>query len=185
MRILVWKWKDGDWHPEQLTGLFRIGCAAALMSIDPVRADAIAVVVVAEAGSNIVGVRGSLLPAGISALRDRDKIDLIGETYWVSAECSPREEIYDPLRHGSDVRCFMTKARLRAGEPITVCVGTATAPCGTVYRQRAWADLLTRPGFRCPNCSYDPRAELWKPPVPLERPLPFSQALRAMQEARQ
>ena len=193
MRVLVWKWLIDAWHPEHLAGLFRLSgrkrgdpsaCNAALIAVDPVRSDAIAVVVVAEAGSGKVRLQGNPLPVGMSAIRDRTRIDLIGESYWVSAECMPRQESYDPQRHGPDVRCFMTKARLRAAEPITICTGNAAAFCGTIYRRKAWLDLLARPGFRCPNCSCDPQAELWKPPAPVVRPPTFLQLLGALQEAR-
>jgi hypothetical protein len=106
----------------------------------------------------------------LTPLQDRDRLTVGEQLFWLSAECRAEETEYDPARHGRDVFCFMTKARLREREPVTICPGRPGALCGMIYKRAAWEALVEQPGgFCCPNCSFNPLAPPWKPAVPTPR----------------
>lgn len=110
---------------------------------------------------------GVPLPSGAHLLRHADRLDYAGRTYWVAAVREVREVPYDAAVHGDDVYCYITKSRLRAGEPIVVCPGRPGAPCDAIYRKPAWEMALeANARFRCPRCRFEPAAGEWRPTVP-------------------
>ena len=132
--------------------------------------EAIAAVLVPLSCADCLTINKLSLTAGLFALRDRDHLQFHNHSFWVSATCMTEETEYDPARHGPDVFCFMTKARLREGEEITICPGQPGVACGTIYKRAAWNAFVEQPGgFRCPNCSFDPHAPAWQPSLPAPR----------------
>jgi len=117
--------------------------------------------------SGSVARNGVPLPGGVHLVRHKDRIDYRGKSYWVAVEHDVRVVLYEPDVHGADVYCFVTKARLRAGEEIVICPGRPGADCGVIYRRPAWdmaRESNTR--FRCPRCGFDPGAGDWQPTLP-------------------
>ena len=161
---------DARWLEE--TGRLSHSATADAPMIAPLHAgrDAIAAVLVPLSCVNCVSVNKLSLTAGLFALQDRDHLQFHNHSFWVSAACVAEETEYDAARHGPDVFCFMTKARLREGEAVTVCPGRPAAACGTIFKRAAWNAFVEQPGgFRCPNCSFDPHAPAWQPPLPVPR----------------
>lgn len=117
-----------------------------------------AAVIVPEGAPFAIRRNDGRLRAGLHALSHADRLDVPGFTVWVSAEGAPEETTYDPGRHGKDVFCSRTKARLRAGEPIVICPGISAVSCGAVYRKPAWET-----GLRCHLCGFDPSRPRWRP----------------------
>lgn len=136
-----------------------------LMPVSSASGAAAALLVPYSAGS--ITRNGVPLPAGVHLVRHKDRLDYGGESYWVAVEHEVRVASYDPDVHGADVYCFVTKARLRAGEEIVVCPGRPGAACGVIYRKPAW-DMAREANarFRCPRCGFDPGAGDWEPALP-------------------
>lgn len=172
MNTVCWKLIDGEFAKHVLTRPHWISAKGELVDqplpdvplVSPLTADALAVLLVPPAAEYRVAVNRLSLPAGLRALQERDRLDFERNSFWFSVEASPQQSQYDPASHGPDVFCFMTKARLRDGEPITICPGCPQATCGMIYKTSAWQALVgQKGGFRCPNCSFDPHAPPWKP----------------------
>ena len=73
--------------------------------------------------------------------------------------------VYDPAKHGEDVRCIVSHARLSPGQPIAVCPGTAQTECGVIYLRESWQ--LIQQGeapVKCPNCRFERPHSQWRPP---------------------
>lgn len=144
---------------------------------------AIAALLVGESCGGVTR-NGVPLPAGAHLLAHADRLDFEGHTWWVAAACEVREVPFDPLVHGEDVYCYITKARLRPGDPVVVCPGCPGAGCGAIYRQAAWdMAVSSNARFRCPRCGFEPAAGEWRPEVPeasnLERLFELARARRA------
>lgn len=137
----------------------------ALM-IAPVRGagDAVAVALIPPQLSRYASHNGVPLPAGMTVLRHADRIDFKSHTLWVSVAADAKHIKYTPHEHGQDVFCFITKARLKQGEPITICPGRPEQPCGMIYKRVAWEMALEASTFKCPNCQFDPHQPPWEPP---------------------
>lgn len=131
----------------------------------------LAAVLVPDDLAGYVVINGSPIASGLAATRHADCVEIDGQKFWTSGESSPQETDYSPAKHSADVFCFLTKARLREGEPITICPGPPGRPCGMIYKRAAWQTVVTQSGrFRCPNCSFDPQAPRWTPPIPPPHP---------------
>ena len=103
---------------------------------------------------------------GLHELRHADRLELRRETFWISTEFSAEETDYDPAKHPPDAFCFLTKARLSEGDPITICPGTPDTACGMVYKRAAWVMAQqSATAFGCPNCGFTPARAAWTPPV--------------------
>jgi hypothetical protein len=98
-------------------------------------------------------------------MKHGDRLDVGAKTFWVSCERLPDQTEYVPETHGSDVFCFITKARLQENEPITICPGRSGVRCGMIYKRAAWDLALESSTFKCPNCQFDPHAATWEPPA--------------------
>jgi predicted RNA-binding Zn-ribbon protein involved in translation (DUF1610 family) len=136
-----------------------------LLPIEPF-SQAIAVVLVPMRVAGQIAHNGVPLAAGLKELRHADCLTLGGATFWVSAEFAAVAAEYDPARHPPEAFCFLTKARLQAGDPIVICPGSADGPCGMIYRQAAWQMAQESAAFRCPNCGFAPSDASWAPPRP-------------------
>jgi len=106
-------------------------------------------------------VNGSRVSAGMLLLHHGDRIDAGGNTYWVAASVTPREELYDPEVHDPDQFCFRTKIRFSPGDPVVLCPGPPGRRCGILYSKAAWATGLP---CHAQSCQFDPKAPAWQPP---------------------
>lgn len=131
----------------------------------------IAVVFVnAQSSAELVALNGSPVRNGLHLLRHADRLDLAGRSFWVSAESSLRRTQYAADHHGAEVRCGLTKARLREGQAIVICPGVPGTPCGVVYKAQAWDAVITaNPQMKCTHCGYRPGQSTWQPPIPKPR----------------
>lgn len=142
----------------------RCGSAVMIVPIQPSR-QAVAAALVPDAMSGEVSRDGIPLAAGLHELPHGARLEIDEATYWVSAESVPEEASYQPELHGRDVFCFYTKARLAAGDAITICPGTPGKICRVIYRRSSWETALQAPRpFKCPNCKFDPKQSQWQPP---------------------
>jgi hypothetical protein len=130
-------------------------------------AGVIGALVVAVSSSRRVSLNGIPLAAGIHLLRHADRVDVDQQTYWISTQATIEEATYDPALHGEEVFCFMTKARLAAGQPIKICPGVPGTDCGVIYKAAAWdMAMQSSTPLKCPSCGYRPGQAEWHPPVP-------------------
>lgn len=125
------------------------------------------IVMVSEQAAGQIACNGIPLALGMHALRHADRFEIRLETYWISVEYSVEETEYDPSRYPPNSFCFLTKARLVAGDPIAICPGTPDIPCGMIYKLSVWK-MTQQSGttFRCPNCGHSPARAGWAPPEP-------------------
>jgi hypothetical protein len=134
---------------------------------------AIAVLLVPTALADRMTSNGVPLAAGMHLLRHTDRLEYAGRVYWVAASAEICEVPYDAAVHGDDLYCFLTKARLRAGEPIVVCPGRPGVACDAKYRKAAWEMAqATNTRFKCPRCGFEPGAGEWRPTLPRPSRLP-------------
>jgi hypothetical protein len=112
-----------------------------------------------------VAVNGAVVAQGLYPLRHADRLDIARRRLWISAEFAPLRTQYAPASHGADVRCCLTKSKLRAGQDIVICPGVPGTRCGVVYKAQAWdAVIQQNPQMKCPNCGYRPQESAWQPP---------------------
>lgn len=131
--------------------------------------DVVAVALIPESLDCLV--KHNCLPAnsGMLTLRHADRLDIATQvthstqSFWIAVGCEVELTEYKPGEHCADAYCFLTKARLREGERIAICPGTAERSCGTIYKLSAWEAMLTQPDFRCANCTFDPKQPAWRP----------------------
>lgn len=139
--------------------------AVTIQAVSPVEG-IIGVLLVRPDAPGVV-LNASLVRHGIHPLRHGDRLDVGGRAYWFSADLSPVETTFDPDLHGADVRCCLTKARLRPGQAIVICPGVPGTKCGVIYRADAWAAVIqANRSMKCHNCGYRPGATHWEPPRP-------------------
>lgn len=152
-------------EPIHLTGGQPQAITPRLIPLTSASGAAAALLVPHSAGA--ITRNGVPLPGGVHLVRHKDRLDYGGETYWVAVEHEVRVTLYEPDVHGADVYCFVTKARLRAGEEIVICPGKPGATCGVIYKKPAW-DMAREANarFRCPRCGFDPGAGDWQPAPP-------------------
>lgn len=113
----------------------------------------------------LVAVNNVVVAQGLHPLRHTDQLDIAQQRLWISAEFAPLRTPYDPASHGADVRCCLTKTKLRAGQDIVICPGVPGTRCGVVYKAQAWdAVIQQNPQMKCPNCGYRPHESAWQPP---------------------
>lgn len=141
--------------------------------------DVVAAAIVADDLAHRVKLNRLPVVAGLLTLRHADRLDVGPRAYWIAVGSAAEMTSYSPDRHNQDVYCFLTKARLREGEEIAVCPGSPGRTCGTIYKRSAWEAMLTQPGFRCANCSFDPQQPAWRPPS-LRRTRPLESILELL-----
>jgi hypothetical protein len=113
----------------------------------------------------LVAVNRIAVAPGLHPLRHADRLDIADRRFWISAEFAPQRTQYVPASHGADVRCYLTKAKLREGQDIVICPGFAGTRCGVIYTTQAWdAVIQQNPQMKCPNCGYRPTESAWQPP---------------------
>ena len=113
----------------------------------------------------LVAVNGVVAARGLQLLRHADRLDVANRRFWISAESAPLRTQYAPASHGPDVRCCLTKTKLREGQEIVICPGVPGTRCGVFYKAQAWdAVIQQNPHMKCPNCGYRPTATAWQPP---------------------
>jgi hypothetical protein len=122
--------------------------------------EGLALLVTPEPFEGRLARNGQLVAAGIEVLRHGDRLEIDDLRVWVSAAAVPIESTYDPALHGDEAFCARTRSRLRPGEPIVICPGTESTPCGALYKAEAWTV-----GRRCHQCGRASGATAWKPPV--------------------
>lgn len=138
--------------------------------IHPLRGGSGAVAMLLNRGRRAVAVNGVPVPSGMRLLWHADRLDVSGRTFWISAATSVEQGAYDPALHGDDVFCFLTKARLTAGQQITICPGVPGASCGVIYKAEAWEMAMHSANpMKCPNCGFRPGAAEWQPSQPRTR----------------
>ncbi|HUG93201.1 MAG TPA: hypothetical protein VML55_20335 [Planctomycetaceae bacterium] len=135
------------------------------------REGAVAIVLVPEALTGRVARNGVPLPAGAHLAGHADRLEHAGRQFWLAASAGVEHAEFSPGVHGGDdVYCFITKARLRAGDAIVICPGRPGAGCGMISRREAWEMALeSSPRFRCGSCGFDPRAAEFTPPAARQR----------------
>ena len=124
----------------------------------PAQRGGIAMLLVPDGLDGRLTRNGHRLAAGAHLIAHADGLAWEGLRVWVAREEAPTEAVYDPEVHGPDVFCARTRSRLRPGEPVVICPGTATTECGVLYRAAAWMNL------RCHLCGFNPGGEAWSPP---------------------
>lgn len=124
----------------------------------------IAAALIPETLRDVVRHNRTAVSAGLLPLRHGDQIEVGAQSFWFASGSAAELTDYQSSQHGSDVFCFLTKARLGDGEPIAICPGTATQGCGTIYKLSAWQAMLTQDNFRCASCGFDPNQPAWQPP---------------------
>jgi hypothetical protein len=189
----VWSIRKGTPAARRLTGAAALCSDLAVEAADPrlprlipttAAPGAIAALLVGESSGGGIARNGVPLPAGAHLLVHADRLDFGEHTWWVAAACEVSEVPLDPLVHGEDVYCYITKARLRAGDPVVVCPGRPGGGCGAIYRKAAWdMALAANARFRCPRCGFEPAAGEWRPELPeasnLARLFELARAYRA------
>jgi hypothetical protein len=103
-------------------------------------------------------LNGRALAPGLHLMRPRDRLEVGGRTCWLGVELRADETVFDPERHGKDVFCCRTKARLQPGDAIAICPGSESKDCGAIYKLSAW-----QAGGPCHVCRFDPKAPSWRP----------------------
>ncbi len=143
----------------------RLSDAVMLAAIAPL-GDVVAVALIPETLDRVV--RHNRIPAmsGTLTLRHADRLDIAAHSFWIAVGTEAEFTQYSASEHNADVYCFLTKARLREGEPIAVCPGTPVKSCGTIYKLSAWEAMFAQREFRCANCNFDPQEPAWRPPPP-------------------
>ena len=117
-----------------------------------------------------VALNGALLPSGLSILRHADRLDIRPQTIWIASHGTAEPATYDPELHGDNQFCFLSKARLHAGQPIVVCPGVPGRRCSVLYQQQAWELAMQSPSrMHCANCGFRPDLAEWRPPEIPER----------------
>jgi hypothetical protein len=180
MKTTCWKIQAGvlekimltspQWIDEQAQFHSQATANAPMIAPLTTNRDAIAALVVPVSCANRVLVNKVSLTAGLYTIQDKDRLEFEQHAFYISAECVAEETVYNPTVHSHDIFCFMTKARLREGEEITICPGQAGSACGMMFKRAAWNALVEQQdGFRCPNCSFDPKAPAWEPHIPAPR----------------
>jgi hypothetical protein len=159
--------------PAESTGGTDDARAAPRLMPTSVRSPGIAALLVPTGLPGRVARNGVPLPPGAHVLQHADRVDYDGRAYWVAAASEVGAVPYDAAVHGEDVYCFITKSRIRDGEPIVVCPGRPGAECHAIYRQVAWDMALeSNVRFRCPRCGFEPAAAEWRPTLPRPSGLP-------------
>ncbi len=132
--------------------------AVQLRGVEPLGDEGTCAVALVAPGCTSLRVNGMRVESGLWLLCHADRVELGATTVWVALELAPEHVAYEPALHGTDLGCCRLKVKLRPGEPIVICCGTASHTCGMVFRAAAW-------GAVCPNCGFDPAAERWTPPA--------------------
>lgn len=178
MAATLWFIDNGELISQKLSALGWLDADARLLAerrpnaipLAPVSHshDAIAVLLIPDEQRGQVALNGVVADAELLPLKHSDCFELRGTSFWIAAEFTAEETEYSAARHDNEARCFITKARLRDGEPITICPGQPGNSCGMIYKRSAWRVALSGAAkFRCPNCSFDPRMPVWRPSPPL------------------
>jgi len=181
MATSIWFEHDGALTPQALAAPRWLAAGGRLLDepgfdtllIAPVRRyeGAVAALLVPDDLRGRVVHNGMPAEGGLLPLRHADHVQIDDWSIWTAGEFIPEETAYSPTTHDQEARCFITKARLRDGELITICPGQAGKPCGMVYKRAAWTTVVAAAAkFRCPNCGYDPKAGVWSPTPATPRP---------------
>jgi hypothetical protein len=183
-QLVLWSADDGDrWQSLTVPDVIALSGAgvvpqaadsfdAAETVIHALRTSVGAVGVLLHSGRRTppVCLNGVPLPAGLHVLRHADRVDVSPRSFWISTVTQVEETTYEPAVHGDDVYCFLTKARLSAGQTIKVCPGPPGTECGVVYTAAAWNLAMgAESSLKCPNCGYRPDQAKWHPPGPRNR----------------
>lgn len=172
MAMTLWQLNDGTIDQTSLVGPMFLdgeiidGPRVHSLLVAPIRgvSQAAAAALVPTWLARAVSCNGIPMPAGMFVLRHADRIDFENRTFWVSVAAQAAHAEYVPDQHGQDVFCFITKARLKQDEPITICPGRPEQSCGMIYKRAAWEMALEASTFKCPNCQFDPHQTTWRPP---------------------
>ncbi|MFO0870526.1 MAG: hypothetical protein U0935_16485 [Pirellulales bacterium] len=180
MATAIWFLKEGVLASQPLPALRWLAggrllpepCPDALPIAPVPRYDgAVAVLLLPDSLRGRVILNDVVADGGLLPLRHADHVVIDGSSVWAAGEFVAEETEYSLTRHDKEARCFITKARLREGEPITICPGQPGKPCGMIYKRGAWNTVVSEAArFRCPNCAYDPQATAWRPAPPATRP---------------
>ncbi|MGA2798005.1 MAG: hypothetical protein ABSE63_10520 [Thermoguttaceae bacterium] len=103
-------------------------------------------------------LNGVVLAAGTHILHHADHIRWNNLRLWVARNGSAQETQYEPHIHGEEMFCARTRSRIVPGEPIVICPGTLTDPCGMIFKKTAWLNI------KCHHCGFDPNQTTWSPP---------------------
>ncbi|MGD0519194.1 MAG: hypothetical protein ABSA26_16785 [Thermoguttaceae bacterium] len=117
----------------------------------------IAMLLVPDELTGKLALNGQFLAAGAHILHHGDEICRDELRLWVSRDDSVKETEYDATIHGEDMFCARTRSRLIPGEPIIICPGIISAPCGMIFRASAWLNI------KCHHCGFDPKEATWIP----------------------
>lgn len=178
MATAIWRHVDGELRAQPLAAPRWLDASGQLSSrrgeqailVAPLERHegAVAAVLVPDAWHGRIRLNGSTVVSGLLALAHADQLRIDDAAFWVAGQFVPDETEYSPDHHTRDARCFLTKARLRDGEPITICPGQPGRTCGLIYKREAWRTMADNsPKFRCPQCGFDPHAEVWRPTPPV------------------
>jgi len=124
----------------------------------PINGQGIAVLLVPDELTRQLSLNNSVLAAGTHILCHASHICWNSLRLWVARTDSARETQYEPHTHGKEMFCARTRSRLIPNEPIVICPGTLTDPCGMIYKKSAWLDI------KCHHCGFDPNQIAWSPP---------------------
>lgn len=128
-------------------------------------AGAVGVLFHRNAASGVVSRNGIPVGPGMHLLRHADRLEVAGHRFWVSVAPSVKGAAYDPMVHGIDVFCYLTKARLKPGQQIKICPGMPGQSCGVIYKAEAWEMAMqSEPPMPCASCGYHTRTAEWQPP---------------------
>jgi hypothetical protein len=178
MTVILWRHNHADdsirqatlhgpsWTTNQGTPATTSRADTVLFSPVKPQGDVVAVALIPESLDRQVRHNRIPVASGMLPLRHADQIDVTDHTFWIAVSSEAERTEYSPSRHNADVYCFLTKARLKQGEPIAICPGIPTQSCGTIYKLSAWEAMLTQPDFHCASCGFDPTGPAWKPPAP-------------------
>ena len=128
------------------------GPSVVITPLSHPNAGAIGALLVGGGGCH-VALNGIILTTGLHALRHADHIEIDQRSFWVSRETSVEEVPYDPVTHGDDVYCLLTKARFPPGHAIVICPGVSGDSCGAIFTAAAW-QMAMQSGMRCPRCGF-------------------------------
>lgn len=153
-------WTQGDGARQSRSGRCVPLVDGELVVVAARRGRVVAQLLVGPARSAPVRLDGLVVGAGMHGVRHGQRVEFDRAVCWVAGDPVPVERTYAPASDGAEQRCLRTKARLVAGEPITVCPGTEARACGGLFKRAAWAA-----GLVCHVCGFNPSARGWRPPA--------------------
>jgi hypothetical protein len=106
-----------------------------------------------------VRLNGLRIAAGLHVLQHGDRLSVDDREIHLAIRARHHHDRYDPDRHGDPIYCARTKSRLQLDDPMVLCGGKPSTPCGLPYAEAAWAADIA-----CHGCGATTDEPGWSPP---------------------